>query len=154
MKKILKLTAAILMILGAGGWMIYAYARTRPGAVANNGVTDDMPPIPEEVRKKMEARWQSGERPKFDRNNPPSEAERQQMREQFEKELTPQDRDAMQKAGEQRRRTMAVTKAALSEEDQARMREKMRGRGFGGRGGFGRGPGGGPPRDGQPAKKD
>ncbi|MGB9691434.1 MAG: hypothetical protein ACPL7D_04640 [Candidatus Sumerlaeaceae bacterium] len=47
-----KLIAAVLLILGGVGWTFYNVNKVRPGAVANNGVTDDFrPPSPEEMDK-------------------------------------------------------------------------------------------------------
>jgi len=148
-KKFLKLASAIVMILFAMGWVIYSYARTRPGAVANNGVSDEMPPIPESVQKKIEARREQGSR--FSRENPPSPEDREKMRAEFEKQLTPEEKREMEKARSQREHSMQTTKAALSEEEQQRFGQKMRERGGpGGRRGGPRGGPGGRPSDAPP----
>ncbi len=133
MKKIIQISAAVIMVIVAGGWVLVSYARTRPGAVANNGVTDDMSGIPDSVVKKMQAKWgDKGQPPKKEDGVKLTEEERKQMREEFEKELTPEEKNQMKQAQEQRRRSSAVTKAALSPEELARYRDKMRSRGGGG----------------------
>ncbi len=47
-----KLIVAVLLIVSGLGWTFYRVNKVRPGAVANNGVTDEFrPPSPEEMDK-------------------------------------------------------------------------------------------------------
>lgn len=149
----LKVFMVLMIIAGAWGWAIYrAYALT-PGSTGNNGHTDDFegprrPPMPqmsEEAQKAMRDRWQA--RRDRGETGPPTEEERAQMRAEFEKNTTPAQREAMQKAREQMRAEMEKqrehAKAMLGPDDLKSL-ENRRGRrgGFGGPGGGRGGPGG------------
>ncbi len=49
-----KLLVAVLLIISGLGWTFYRVNKVRPGAVANNGMTDEIaftPPSPEEMEK-------------------------------------------------------------------------------------------------------
>jgi hypothetical protein len=47
-----KVMVAVLVIVCAGGWMFHRARGLRPGAMANNGVSDDIPmPTSQEIRK-------------------------------------------------------------------------------------------------------
>lgn len=47
-----KLLVAVLLIITGIGWTFYRVNKARPGAVANNGVTEEfVPPSPEEIEK-------------------------------------------------------------------------------------------------------
>jgi Spy/CpxP family protein refolding chaperone len=51
-KTTIKLLVAALLIITGLGWTFYRVNKVRPGAVANNGVTEEfVPPSPEEINK-------------------------------------------------------------------------------------------------------
>ena len=127
-----KAAVGVILILAAAVWSFAKYKETRLGGVANNGNNGETPEISEQTREKMRSAWEN--RPPRTAQGPPTEEERRQAREEFEKVLTPEDKKIMEKAQSERERSRATAKAALSPEEQKIMENRFRGR-RGGRGG-------------------
>ena len=136
----IKLISAILVIIAAGGWTFHRARQAQPGAVANNGVSDEFQrPTPQEMKKsfeqaaayaalsttqtqkleelqaKMQGMWE-GRRGGFGRRDEMTTAQREQMHEQFQT-MRQQAQDLRQQydqvmTGEQRNKF----RAAMSEQ--------------------------------------
>ncbi len=145
MREKIMLGAAIVCLIATVGWSINRSRAQRLGASGNNGYTQEFKMPSPEMRKNMQAMMQKRPKVQPDITDP---AQAEKMRDEIERQIDPAQREEFKKMGEEMRKRMEETRAALTPAESRQLMMKMRE--VFSRGGFPGGPRPGGPRSGGP----